>query len=370
MTRTRFASLAGRRRAVVVACCVALVGLVGVASASWLTSKGATGSAGATSVQAVANASVSLTVVSSTEIDVKVTNVPAGGPTPSSYLIKNGTTTVCATAALNANCQNTGLTANTSYTYNVFSNLNNWVSSGNATASTTTQAGVVTHAFTVTPASTTQTAGTAFNVTLVAKANGATDTAYSGNKTLDWAGGLTSPGGTAPAYPTNPVNFVSGTATVSVTLFKASSTAQTLSVADHNDNTYNGTTTTGITVDSAGVQLGFSGGSPAANKVPKNGNTTFTLTVPNDAYGNVFTHAAAISVTLTLTPVNGSWGFSSAGLSTSATTTTLTITSGPAGNTFSVFENNSTNARTASLSATTSASGFTAPSAVTLTSSP
>lgn len=140
MTRSRFASRVGRRRAVVVASCAAVVALAGVASASWLTSRTANGTAGATSVQAVANASVSLTVVSSTEIDVKVVAVPAGGPTPSSYLIKNGTTTVCATVALNATCQNTGLAASTQYTYNVFSNLNNWVSAGSATASSTTQA--------------------------------------------------------------------------------------------------------------------------------------------------------------------------------------------------------------------------------------
>jgi len=140
MTRSRLASLTGRRRAVVVASCAAVVALTGIASASWLTSRTANGTARATSVQPVANASVSLTVASSTEIDVKVIAVPASGPTPSSYLIKNGATTVCATAALNATCPNTGLTANTQYTYNVFSNLNSWVSAGSATASATTQA--------------------------------------------------------------------------------------------------------------------------------------------------------------------------------------------------------------------------------------
>src|SRR5581483_2758906 len=64
-------------------------------------------------------------------------------------------------------------------------------------------------------------AGIAFNVNLLAvKADGSTDTSYSGTKILRFIGPDTSPGGNDPIYPAS-VSFGSGAGTASVKLFKS-----------------------------------------------------------------------------------------------------------------------------------------------------
>jgi len=257
-----------------------------------------------------------------------------------------------------SSCALTGLDAGVTYSVSVAGQLNNWISAAATTTLTTIVVAAV-PALVVSPSSSTQTAGAAFNVTITATVNGVTDVTYSGNKTLDWSGGLTSPGNFAPSYPTNPVNFVAGMATVPVTLFKASSTAQTLLVTDHNAAGYTGSTSPGITVNSAGVQLSFS---PGSTQVTKNTTNTFTVLVPNDAYGNAYVSATGLSVSLSLTNTSN-WGFGSTGTGTKS----LTITSGPAGNTFSITESGANKAAT--LSGTITATGFTAPVSASLTSS-
>jgi hypothetical protein len=72
----------------------------------------------------------------------------------------------------------------------------------------------------------TQTEGTAFNVTITALFDGATDTSYAGSKTLTFTGPGTSPGGTAPSYPAS-VTFANGVGTANITLYKAETTALT-----------------------------------------------------------------------------------------------------------------------------------------------
>jgi hypothetical protein len=75
------------------------------------------------------------------------------------------------------------------------------------------------------------TAGAPFSATITAvKSNGSVDTSYRGAKTLSWSGAGVSPNGTRPAYPANPVTFTSGSATVSITLFRAE--PATLNVVD------------------------------------------------------------------------------------------------------------------------------------------
>jgi hypothetical protein len=80
------------------------------------------------------------------------------------------------------------------------------------------------------------TAGVPFSATITAvKSTGAVDSAYKGAKTLSWSGPGTAPDNIhAPAYPANPVTFTSGVATVSITLFKAETTA--VQVADGSIN--------------------------------------------------------------------------------------------------------------------------------------
>jgi hypothetical protein len=72
----------------------------------------------------------------------------------------------------------------------------------------------------------TRTAGTAFNVTITAVFNGATDTSYTGSKAITFSGPVTSPSGTAPSYPAS-VTFTNGVGTANITLYKAQTTSLT-----------------------------------------------------------------------------------------------------------------------------------------------
>jgi hypothetical protein len=225
----------------------------------------------------------------------------------------------------------------------------------------------------------TQTAGTPFNVTV--KAIDA-----SGNPAAGWtsatgcvlfSGAANSPNSTVPIYPVRSTCSASpagqslltfdssGQASATVTLFKATTATTNLTVKD-SGQVFSGSTGN-FAVNSKGVALAYSPTLPTT--VPKNGSKAFSISVPLDQYGNAFTSVAGVAVTLTLTPTTGSWAFDGNEIAT-ASTTTVTITSGPATNTFTVFEANSSNGRTATLSATTSAPGFTAPPTGTLTSSP
>jgi hypothetical protein len=70
-------------------------------------------------------------------------------------------------------------------------------------------------------------AGTSFNETITAiLPSGATDTTYTGSKTVTFSGPSTSPSGKAPSYPTS-VTFHSGVGTASVTLYDAQTTTLT-----------------------------------------------------------------------------------------------------------------------------------------------
>lgn len=347
MTRSRFAPSLGRRRVIVVAAGVAaLLGVGGVASASWQRSVAVSGSGAATSVQAVANASVSLTVVSSTEIDVKVTAVPATGPTPSSYLVKNGSTTVCATVALNATCQNTGLTANTQYTYNVFSNLGtNWVSSASASVSGTTLAGAN---FLLTPATGTRTAGAAFSVTIQARNGTTNDTSYTGSKTLSITDTNTAPDGVSSAsLSSTTVTFgAGGSATVNVSLFDAIS-SNTFTIADASPSTRQGSAT--VTVAAGPAALSFVnttvGGSsvtcsPTVAINPGGNNTVLQTRVKllnADSWGNAVTlpNSGTVTVDMTANPTSGFNNFTNP-----TQTITLPTTTSPSGSAYSQQRSN------------------------------
>jgi fibronectin type 3 domain-containing protein len=70
------------------------------------------------------------------------------------------------------------------------------------------------------------TAGTAFTVTITAQVGGATNTAYSGTRTVSWSGGATSPNGDLPTYTTS-VTFTNGVGTASTTLYRTGNQALT-----------------------------------------------------------------------------------------------------------------------------------------------
>jgi hypothetical protein len=192
-------------------------------------------------------------------------------------------------------------------------------------------------------------AGSAINgITLTAEdAGGNTVTGYTGSHTITWSGATTSPGGTAPIYPTSLVYFTSGVSTtaLSATLYAAGSntltatssvvgsatitvsaaTAAGLSFSNVSTNSGAATVTCTGTVGSATFACTISPGSASASSRYMTANVTLI-----DQYQNVATNSgSAISVTLTqtggtsvTTPVsiaNGS--------STSSTTFTETLVS-------------------------------------------
>lgn len=144
------------------------------------------------------------------------------------------------------------------------------------------------------PAPAAQTAGSAFNVTVTAlDAYKNAATGYAGSKTLTFSGPSTAPDGTKPSYPTQPVTFTGGAATVSITLVKAESTTLTAG-----DGTISGTSA-GFTVNpGSAARLAWSQvsapsgtvGSPClftctATSVGNNQTVTGTVSV-TDTFGN------------------------------------------------------------------------------------
>jgi trimeric autotransporter adhesin len=186
-------------------------------------------------------------------------------------------------------------------------------------------------AFTVSPAAAaqfavsagaSQTAGAAFTLTSLTARDGYGNTAtgYSGSHSITWSGASTSPGGTAPSYPTPSVSFSSGVSTTSLsaTLFAAGSNSLTASAASPS---VTGTATIAV---NAGTSKGLSftaqsltgGASESCNApstgctitgLPKNGNGTWTAKVSViDAWGNPTTASSAVTVTLTRSQNKGS----------------------------------------------------------------
>lgn len=189
-------------------------------------------------------------------------------------------------------------------------------------------------------------AGTAFEETITAQdEQGNIVTSYTGEKPIVFSGPENSPTGKSPVYPGS-VTFSKGVGKASITLFKASQgtmlTAKEGSVSG---------TSASFAVNSAGVTLSYNTTCPVS--VAKNSTTTFTINVPNDAYGNPFTNGTSIGVGLSLTN-SANWGFGSVGTASA----TVNITTGPAKNIFTVVE--SGREKTTTLTAT-APSGFTAP---------
>ena len=129
----------------------------------------------------------------------------------------------------------------------------------------------------------TETAGTQFGVSITAIDTwGNTATGYTGTKTLSFSGPGSSPGGTAPKYPTNgSVTFSAGTATPNVTLYNASAST-------------NLTVTLGSVTGSTGAFTVTGSGSASSFTVTNPGTQTagtpFNVSVTAmDAWGNTAT---------------------------------------------------------------------------------
>jgi len=123
----------------------------------------------------------------------------------------------------------------------------------------------------------TVTAGSAFNETISAvDSHGNVTTSYSGGKTLTWSGPSSSPGGTAPKFPTNPVTFTSGVAHVSITLYDAQVTAINVSQSSMSGSVNN------VNVAGAAAKS-LSLSAPGAQTAGKSFNEVIKAV---DAYGN------------------------------------------------------------------------------------
>lgn len=305
MTRLAFSS---RRLRVAAILAVGLLAVPAAAFASWsASSSGGVGQARAqamgnpTGVTAVANDSSSITVSWSAPgasfVPPSAYRVTRTSPTPA--------TVVCASTT-NLSCTDTGLSSSTAYTYSVVSlRGNNWASSG-ASASATTPAA---NAFLVElVAAGNKTAGSFFQVRVTAQTAGTTDTSYTGTHTLAWSGPANARTGTTPVYPTNPVNFASGVATVNVTLYRAETV--NLAVAE---GARSGSTS--VTVVAAALnRLWFTSSSTNCDASPINvtKNTTWTSKVSvADTYGNqTANNATARTVTVSHTGQHAGVSFS------------------------------------------------------------
>ena len=134
------------------------------------------------------------------------------------------------------------------------------------------------------------TAGNAQSVTVTAQdAYQNKATGYTGTKTLTWTGPGNAPDGThTPTYPANPVTFISGTAAVAITLYRAETTSLTAS-----DGMVSGTSASFTVAAAAATQ--FNVPTPAAQTA----GTAFPLTLTaQDPYQN---KATSYTGTKTLT---------------------------------------------------------------------
>jgi hypothetical protein len=236
---------------------------------------------------------------SATSIHVSWNAPAAPSATPSQYVVRRvapTTATVCTVGSGTSACDDSGLTANSAYSYTVEARIGaNW-SSGQTTAFGTTTS---IPTFIVTPAAGTQTAGTAFNVTLVATTNGVTtDTAFTGTHTITFSGPTNSLSGATPTYPPT-VTFSAGVATVSITLVNA--TAAPLTATDPSRS---GSASITV-VAGAPSALAYSNSTPVCTTgtvVVGNGGTFTSNVSLLDNYGNTATASALTTIDLTKAP--------------------------------------------------------------------
>ena len=176
----------------------------------------------------------------------------------------------------------------------------------------------------------TQTAGTAFSVTITAKLpGGATDTTYSGSKSVVFSGPANSPNGTAPTYPAT-VTFTNGVGTASITLFNASNST-TLTATQ---GPITGTSTSFAVQAGAQSALlyvtsaaGTTTACPTGAVTVGNGGSITVFVAVTDAYRNLTVNGAALR-TITITKVSGGGNAPSPGTLTVPANANPAVTSG------------------------------------------
>jgi hypothetical protein len=146
----------------------------------------------------------------------------------------------------------------------------------------------------------TPTAGTAFSATITAlDAYGNTATSYTGSKTLSFSGPSSSPGGSAPSYPSS-VSFSSGVGTPSLTLYDAQSAALIAT-----QGTITGTSGSLTVQPASAASLSFT--TQPAGAIAGSPFATQPVLTAKDTYGNVATGYAK-TVTLSIKSGTGQTG--------------------------------------------------------------
>ena len=243
-------------------------------------------------------------------------------PSPTQYVVRriacSTTATVCTVGGSTFGCTDSGLSASTTYTYTVEARLGAWSSGATGGFTATT----LTPTFKVVPTSGTRTAGGAFAAVLTATTNGTTtdralDTGAHGGPLFSGPG--SSPSGSAPVYPGS-VTFSAGVGTASVTLVDAESTTMTVT-----DGIRTGSAPLTV-APGASERLVFSSSTPscasgAVTVAAVWGTFTSKVTVL-DHDANPVPQGAAISVTLTRSPVLGSWSPTSVSIPAGASQST------------------------------------------------
>jgi hypothetical protein len=297
---------------------------------------------------------------------------PASG---ASGTFANSTTTTTATTNGSGTATATTFTANsTGGSYTVTASV---TGVGTPASFSLTNTGGTATKLVLSAASNNPTAGAVDNLTITAEdAANNTVSSYTGDKLLTFSGASASPGpiATTPTVvdkngsavnfgSSTTVTFAAGIASVAsgkngvMKLYNAGSTPS-IKVSDGTIN--NNTSPLSVFVNSAGVTVGYSSACPLT--VPKNGSATFSIAIPNDAYGNVFTTQTAQTFGLSTTNT-ANFGFNAVGTATAS----LNVGTGPANNGFTIAE--SGGSKTTTLTMPTVPSGFTAPGSCTVNSS-
>ncbi|MGZ4678258.1 MAG: fibronectin type III domain-containing protein [Acidimicrobiia bacterium] len=314
-----------------------------VALASWIPGNGGSGTSTARSV----GLPTSVTATATSSSTVRVAWSAPGGPsvTPSQYVVRRTapTTAVVCTVALPTTCDDTGLAASTTYSYTVEATIGASWSSGQTTpTSATTPSGPT---LKVSVAVGNKTAGTAFTVTLTATTNGvATNTAYSGVKTITFSGPGNAPSGAAPTYPAS-VTFASGVGTASVTLRNV----ETVGLAA-SDGTISGSTSVTV-VAGAASQLKYTSSSvdcSSGSVTVGNGGSFTSKVTAYDAFLNPKTGARTVNLTKSPTNTGSmsptSLSIAAAGSETSASFTFTLNVGNPANTTVTAASSGLTSA--------------------------
>jgi large repetitive protein len=248
-----------RRRAALVAASALAFTLTGVAAPAWAYWSVTSASSAAASASTLQPAvSLTVTATGATTLRATVTGPPASGPTPTGYRILRGSTTVCASAALNTPCNDSGLAYLTGYSYTAVSLYQAWTSSGTAAVSGTTLQGPTVPS---TPALTAAgDSGTAGDGITAVTAPSFTGTATVGSVvTLLVDGTAQSPTATVPA---------GGTWTITPTAPAANTPHSVTAVATLNGATSPASAASALYIDAVAPTLSLTNGATACSGGP------------------------------------------------------------------------------------------------------